>query len=61
MQSIRQEWTDFDGIEVTPEGLEDISMIGRVFDEMSLRGYTDDQIEKVAGLNFLRVFNDVLA
>lgn len=53
--------TDFDGIEVTPLGLEDISKIRVVFDEMSLRGYTDDQIEKVAGKNFLRVFDDVVA
>ena len=51
--------TDFDGIEVTPAGLENISKIGVIFDEMSSRGYTDDQIEKVAGKNFLRVFNDV--
>jgi membrane dipeptidase len=53
--------SDFDGIEVTPKGLEDISMIGKVFDEMASRGYTDDQIEKVAGLNFLRVLDDVQA
>ena len=51
--------TDFDGIEVTPAGLENISKIGVIFDEMSSRGYTDDQIEKVPGKNFLRVFNDV--
>ncbi len=51
--------TDFDGIEVTPVGLENVSRIGVIFDEMSRRGYSDDQIEKVAGKNFLRVFNDV--
>ena len=47
--------SDFDGIEVTPEGMEDISCIGRIFDEMRLRGYTENDIEKVAGGNFLRV------
>ncbi len=51
--------TDFDGIEVTPAGLENVSKIGVVFDEMSRRGYSEDQIEKVAGRNFLRVFKDV--
>lgn len=51
--------TDFDGIEVTPEGLENISLLPRVFSEMSHRGYSDTAIEKVAGLNFLRVFKDV--
>lgn len=52
--------TDFDGIEVTPEGLENVSKLGVIFDEMTLRGYTDDVIEKIAGKNFLRVFNDVI-
>lgn len=51
--------SDFDGIEVTPEGLEDVSKIGVIFDEMTRRGYSDDEIEKIAGKNFLRVFNDV--
>lgn len=51
--------SDFDGIEVTPAGLENVSKIGVIFDEMSRRGYSDDQIEKVAGKNFLRVFNEV--
>lgn len=52
--------TDYDGIEVTPYGLENISKIGKVFDEMRRRGYREDQIEKVAGKNFLRVFNEVI-
>lgn len=51
--------SDFDGIEVTPAGLENISLIHKVFDGMSVRGYSDDEIEKVAGANFLRVFRDV--
>nr|CRY95992.1 hypothetical protein [uncultured prokaryote] len=51
--------SDFDGINVTPEGLEDISKIGIVFDEMRQRGYTSDEIDKVAGGNFLRVMRDV--
>ena len=51
--------SDFDGIEVTPVGLENVSKIRVIFDEMSRRGYTDEQIEKVAGKNFLRVFNEV--
>ena len=51
--------SDFDGIEVTPVGLENVSKIRVIFDEMSRRGYTEDQIEKVAGRNFLRVFEKV--
>ena len=53
--------TDFDGIEVAPEGLEDISKLPSLFDELTLRGYSDDEIEKIAGGNFLRVFNDVIS
>lgn len=51
--------SDFDGIEVTPDGMEDISMISKVFDEMRRRGYSEDDIEKVAGGNFFRVMNAV--
>ena len=53
--------TDFDGIEVTPEGLEDISKLPIVFDLLKRKGYSEDQIEKIAGQNFLRVFNDVIS
>lgn len=49
--------SDFDGIEVTPYGLEDISMMPRIFEEMRARGYSESDIEKVAGRNFFRVMN----
>ena len=51
--------SDFDGIEVTPEGLEDISFMPLIFDEMRNRGYSDEDIEKIAGGNFLRLLDDV--
>ena len=51
--------SDFDGIEVTPDGLEDISGMHLIFDEMRHRGYSEEDIEKVAGGNFLRLLNDV--
>ena len=47
--------SDFDGIAVTPAGLEDISMMPLLFEEIRSRGYSDSDIEKIAGLNFLRV------
>ena len=49
--------SDFDGIEVTPHGLEDISMFRLVLDEMRTRGYSETDIEKVASGNFFRVMN----
>lgn len=51
--------SDFDGIEVTPEGMEDASCFSRVFDEMKERGYTESDIAKVASGNFFRVFEEV--
>ena len=47
--------SDFDGIAVPPAGLEDVSKMGIIFDEMRRRGYTEEEIGKVAGGNFLRV------
>ena len=54
--------SDFDGIEVTPEGLEDISMLPKLFDELRNRGYSEEDLEKIASGNFFRCaygFSDV--
>lgn len=47
--------SDFDGIEVTPSGLEDVSMMPLLFEEIRTRGYTEMDIEKIAGMNFFRL------
>ena len=52
--------SDFDGIEVTPEGVENISQIGLVLDEMRRRGYSEKDILKVSGQNLLDVFARVV-
>ena len=46
--------TDYDGIEVTAMGLEDVSSLHSVFDEMKRQGFSQSVTEKVSGLNFLR-------
>ena len=51
--------SDFDGIEVTPRGLENISKLPLIFDLLAKKGYSDDQIEMIAGGNFMRVFKEV--
>ena len=51
--------SDFDGILVPPAGLETVSQIGRVFDEMRRRGYTGKDIDKVAGENLLAVMRRI--
>lgn len=47
--------SDFDGIDCEPQGLEDVSMFPRLTAELLRRGYSDRDVKKVIGLNFLRV------
>jgi len=51
--------SDFDGIDYAPEGMEDASCMRKVFEEMERRGYGKNEISKVAGENFFRVFDAV--
>ncbi|MEG0891387.1 MAG: dipeptidase [Bacteroidales bacterium] len=51
--------TDYDGIETCPVGLEDISKMGLITEELSNRGYLDSDIKLILGENFLRVFNEI--
>jgi membrane dipeptidase len=46
---------DFDGITSVPEGLEDVSKYPSLTAELLRRGYKDDDIKKILGLNLLRV------
>ena len=47
--------SDFDGIEVTPEGLENIGMMPVLFEELRSRGYSESDLAKIAGENFFRI------
>ena len=47
--------SDFDGLPGMPDGLEDVSTYPALFTELADRGYTDDDLAKVAGRNVLRV------
>lgn len=49
--------SDFDGIEVTPQGMEDISRMPLLFDELRSRGYTEADLEKIASGNFFRLLH----
>lgn len=49
--------SDFDGIEVAPEGLRDISMYGNIAAELRERGYRESDIRGIMGGNFLRVMH----
>ena len=50
---------DFDGISSVVEGLEDVSTYPALTAELLKRGYKDDDIKKILGLNVLRVLRQV--
>ena len=52
---------DYDGITVLPEGLEDVTTYPDLFAELLRRGYTEEELKKIAGKNVLRVMDDVEA
>jgi membrane dipeptidase len=52
--------SDFDGIGKTPVGLEDATGLPNITREMVRRDYSDEDIKKVLGDNFMRVFRQVM-
>ncbi|KAF2832129.1 hypothetical protein CC86DRAFT_442506 [Ophiobolus disseminans] len=48
--------TDYDGIETTPKGLEDVSKFPRLIAELLRQGVSDEDAAKIAGGNVLRVW-----
>ena len=51
--------SDFDGIECTPEGLDDVSKFPNLTRALLEKGYTAEDIRKIYGGNFLRVMRAV--
>ena len=48
--------SDFDGIESSPKGLDDVSDFPKITKALLERGYSEKDIDKILGGNFLRVF-----
>ncbi len=53
--------SDFDGIESVPLGLESVADYPNLFAELMRRGWSDEDLGKLAGLNVLRVFREAEA
>ncbi len=51
--------SDFDGVGSLPEGLDDCSMLPNITKELVMRGYSDKDIRKILGENFIRIFREV--
>ena len=50
--------SDFDGIPSVPEGMEDVSKLPAIPAELKRRGYSDADVRKIMGENFMRVFGE---
>ena len=53
--------SDFDGIDSTPVGLEDVSTFPALLAELSRRGWSDEDLRKVAGENAQRAWREAEA
>jgi membrane dipeptidase len=51
--------SDFDGRIIPPKGLEDASKMPKITESLLARGYLEEEIVKIMGGNFLRVFGQV--
>ena len=51
--------SDFDGINVTPLGMDDVTYLPGLTRELLARGYGDSDVRKILGGNFLRVLKEV--
>ena len=50
--------SDFDGITSLPEGIDSVADLPRITEALLERGYTPEQIHKILGGNFMRVFRE---
>jgi membrane dipeptidase len=51
--------SDYDGLLDPPNGVEDCSKLPNLTAELLRRGYSHENIKKILGLNFLRVFKEI--
>jgi membrane dipeptidase len=52
--------SDFDGVPSLPRGMEDVSQLPRITQALLARGYSEANVKKILGGNFLRVLRAVV-
>lgn len=52
--------SDFDGIEYTPSGINGVQDVEKIFDELLKKNYSEDDVKKIAGSNFMRIIRQIL-
>ncbi|MDY6826936.1 MAG: dipeptidase [Bacillota bacterium] len=52
--------SDFDGINKVIPGLEDVTGLPRLIEGLQKRGFSREEIKKIAGINFLQILKKVL-
>lgn len=51
--------SDFDGISITPLEMDDVTFLPNITKKLLERGYSTDDVKKILGGNFLRVFKQI--
>lgn len=49
--------SDFDGVDSLPEGIDGVDSLPKITLELLRRGYKDEDVQKILGGNFMRVFD----
>lgn len=52
--------SDFDGADIMPKGLEDVTKVPKIIDILQKKGYKEENIAKIMGENFIRVLKENL-
>ncbi|MGF7398425.1 dipeptidase [Thermoanaerobacterium thermosaccharolyticum] len=53
--------SDFDGIEKTPLGLDDVASFPKILDGLKKGGFSDDEINSISHDNFERIIKEILS
>jgi membrane dipeptidase len=51
--------SDFDGFRWTPVGMDDVTCVPKITEELIARGYSPEDVRKILGENMMRVFDKI--